>query len=78
MNQIEMLKIVERFSRKSEVVGGQIKVTQVADFKTVYVETIGEIGRSIFLSEYKVDGKTYWAGYSTRSETVYVSQANRI
>jgi hypothetical protein len=77
MNQMEMMKVVEQFSRKSEVVEGQIKVTQVPDFKTVYVETIGEIGRSIFLSEYKVDGKTYWAGYSTRSETVYVSQANR-
>jgi len=77
MNHLEMLKIVEQFSRKAEVVEGQIKVTRVPDSKTVYVETIGEIGRSIFMTEYKVDGKTYWAGYSSRSDTVYVSQSSR-
>ena len=68
-----MIKIVEQFSRKSEPVEGQVKVTQVPDYTTVYVEQIDEIGRSIILSEYKVDGKTYWAGYSSRSETVFVS-----
>ncbi len=71
------LKIVEQFSRKADVVEGQIKVMRVPDSKTVYIETIGEIGRSIFMTEYKVDGKTYWAGYSTRSDTVYVSQISR-
>ena len=73
MNEIQMIKIVEQFSRKSEPVEGQVKVTQVPDYTTVYVEQIDEIGRSIILSEYKVDGKTYWAGYSSRSETVFVS-----
>jgi len=77
MNGMQMLKIVEQFSRKSEPVEGQVKVTQVPDYKTVYVEQIGEEGRSIILSEYKVDGKTYWAGYSSRSDTVFVSQASR-
>ena len=77
MNEMQMLKIVEHFSRKSEPVEGQVKVTRVPNYKTVYVEQIGEIGRSIVLSEYKVDGKTYWAGYSSRSETVFVSQASR-
>ena len=68
-----MTRIVEGFSRKAEPVEGQVKVTQVPDYTTVYVEQIDEIGRSIILSEYKVDGKTYWAGYSSRSETVFVS-----
>jgi len=77
MNQTEMLKIVEQYSRNAEVVEGAIKVTRVPDSKTVYVETIGEAGRSIFFNEYKVDGKTYWAGYSTRSDTVFVSQSSR-
>jgi hypothetical protein len=27
------------------------------------------------MTEYKVDGVTYWAGYSLRSQTVYISQA---
>ena len=77
MNEMEMTKIVEQFSRKSEPVDGKIKVTRVPDYKTVYIEQIGEVGRSIVLSEYSVDGKTYWAGYSSRSETVFVSQACR-
>jgi len=76
MNQMEMLKIVEQFSRKADGEEGQVKVTQVADAKTMYVETIGDIGRSIIFNEYKVDGKTYWAGYSSRSNTVFLSQAS--
>lgn len=75
MSQAEMQKIVEQFSREAEVVEGRIKVIRVPDSKTMYVETIGEVGRSIFFNEYTVDGKTYWAGYSSRSETVFVSQS---
>lgn len=76
MNEMQMLKIVEQYSRKTAPVEGQVKVMRVADYKTVYVEQIGEYGRSIVLSEYKVDGKTYWAGYSSQSETVFVSQTS--
>ena len=76
MNQMEMQKIVEQFSRKAEAAEGPMKVTRVPDSKTMYVETIGEIGRSIFFNEYTVDGKTYWAGYSSRSDTVFVSQSS--
>ena len=74
---MDMLKALEQFSRNAEVAEGQMKVTQVADFRTVYVETIDNIGRSILFHEYKVGGKTYWAGYSTRSDTVFVSQAGQ-
>jgi hypothetical protein len=77
MNQMEMLKIVEQFSRNTGVVEGPMKVTRVPDSITMYVETIGEAGRSIFFNEYTVDGQTYWAGYSTRSDTVFVSQTRR-
>jgi hypothetical protein len=77
MNEMEMLKIVQQFSRKTDPLAGQVKITRVPDYKTVYVEQIGDFGRSIVLSEYTVDGKTYWAGYSTLSETVFISQASR-
>lgn len=77
MNQREMLEMVEQFSRNTEVEEGKIKVTRVPDSITMYVETIGEVGRSIFFNEYKVDGKTYWAGYSTRSDTLFISQKSR-
>lgn len=77
MNEKQMIEIVERFSRKIEPVDGDIKVTRVPDYKTVYVEPNDGAGRSIVLSEYVVDGKTYWAGYSPNSSTVFVSHASR-
>ena len=75
MNEKQMLQIVEQYSRQSNVLAQEIKVTRVPDYKTIYVEQIGTDGRSIVLTEYKVDGKTYWAGYSTYSQTVFVSHA---
>jgi hypothetical protein len=75
MNSGQLLKIVEQYSRKSEAGCGDITVTRVPDQKTVFVELIDNIGRAIMLDKYKVDGATYWAGYSSRSETVYISLA---
>jgi hypothetical protein len=75
MDEKRMLKIVEQFSRDSSLADAEITVTRVPDHKTVFVETVGEAGRAIIMTEYRVDGKTYWAGYSTRSQTVYVSCA---
>ena len=75
MNGIEMLKIMEEYICKGVTEYGEIKITRVPDHKTVFVEQIGDMGRSIIMTEYKMDGKTYWAGYSSRSETVYVSLA---
>ena len=77
MNEIQLTQIIEQFSRKIEPVEGEVKVIRVPDYKTVYVEQIGEVGRAINLNEFKVDGKIYWAGYSSRSDTVFVSQANQ-
>ncbi len=75
MNGIQMLKIVEQFSREGHSDDQEIKIIRVPDRKTVFVEQIGEMGRSILFDEYKVDGKIYWAGYSSRSQSVFVSQA---
>lgn len=69
-----MSNIVEQYSRLGNETVDDIKVTRVPDWKSVFIETIGEIGRAIVMSEYKVDGKTYWAGFSTRTQTVYVSR----
>ncbi|PKN86330.1 MAG: hypothetical protein CVU46_08095 [Chloroflexi bacterium HGW-Chloroflexi-8] len=76
MNQIDKLKLVEQFSRKSDLAVGQTKITRVSDFISVYIETIGDIGHSVYLDEYKVDGMTYNAGYSSRSDTLYISQTS--
>ena len=72
---MRMLKIVEQYSRLGEMVDEEIKVTRVPDWKTVYVEQSDGMGRAIIMTEYKVNGKTFWAGYSPRSQTVYVSRA---
>jgi hypothetical protein len=75
MNSDQLLKIVERYSRKSETGYDAIKVTRVADQKTVFIEQIDGAGRAVMMDKYQVDGATYWAGYSSRSETVYISLA---
>ena len=68
-----MQTIVEQYCRKVDRAGEEIQVTRVADQKTMFVEQSGDSGRMIMLSEFKVDGASYWAGYSSRSQTVYVS-----
>jgi hypothetical protein len=73
MDEKRMSNIVEQYSRSGSETVDEIRITRVPDWKSVFIETVGEIGRAIMLSEYKVDGKTYWAGFSTRSQTVYVS-----
>ena len=75
MNRSQLLKIVEHYSRKSEAGYGDITVTRIPDQKTVFVEQFDSVGRSIMMDEYNVDGATYWAGYSSRTETVYISLA---
>jgi meiotically up-regulated gene 157 (Mug157) protein len=75
MNSTQLLKIVEQYSRKSEVGYGDLTVTRIQDQKTVFVEQIDGAGRSVMMDKYQVDGATYWAGYSSRSETVYISLA---
>ena len=75
MNSNQLLKIVEHYSRKSEVGYGDLTVTRIPDQKTVFVEQFDGVGRSIMMNKYDVDGATYWAGYSSRSETVYISLA---
>jgi hypothetical protein len=76
MEEKELLrKIVGDYARTGCMQNGEIKVIRVQDRKTTYVEPNEEGGRSVYMDEYKVDGKTYWAGYSSRSHTIYVSLA---
>ena len=74
MTNDQLLKIVELYSRKSEAGYGEIKVIRIPDWKTMYVEQV-DGGRVVTMTEYKVDGITYWAGFSTRSNTVFISLA---
>ena len=74
MDTKQMTTIIEQFSRKNDPDDDGITVTQIADHKTVFVEQSGDSGRAVMMSEYTVDGKKFWAGYSSRSQMVYISQ----
>ena len=75
MNNQQLFKIVQQYSRNSESGYGDIKVRRIPDQKTVFVEQVDDVGRAIMMDKYQMDGTTYWAGYSSRSETVYISLA---
>ena len=75
MNSKQMLTIVEQYCRKIASPSENIKITRIEDQKTMLVEQSGESGRAVMLTEYIVDGITYWAGFSSRSQTVYISLA---
>jgi hypothetical protein len=75
MDGMQILKIVEQYCRKIDSKFEDIKVTRIANQKTMFVEQSGDSGQAVMLSEYKVDGISCWAGYSSRSQTVYISMA---
>jgi len=71
-----LLRVTERFVRTGSTTDEQIKVTCLPDNKTSFVEYIGVDGRSIYLNEFHVDGKIIWAGFSSRTQTVFLSSCN--
>jgi hypothetical protein len=76
MDEKQLLReMVDLYARTGSEQHGEIKIQRVQDRKTTFVEQSGDGGRSVMMNEYKVDGKTYWAGYSSRSQTVYISLA---
>ena len=71
-----LLRVTERFVRTGSTSDEQIKVICLPDNKSSYVEYIGVDGRSIYLNEFHVDGKIIWAGFSSRTQTVFLSSCN--
>lgn len=68
-----ILKVVEEYVRTGKVSDERIKISVLPPGKTTYVEQIGQDSRSVMLDEYRIDGRVVWAGYSSRSGTVYLS-----
>ena len=68
-----LLRVVQSFIRTGSASDEQVKVTCLPDNKTSFVEHIGEDGRSVLLDEYRMDERVIWAGFSSRSQTVYLS-----
>lgn len=73
--KIILLRVVETFIRTGAASDEKVNVISLPEGKTSYVEQSGEDGRSVMLDEYRVDDRVVWAGYSTRSGTVYLSPA---
>lgn len=73
--KIIILRVIENYVRTGGMTDVRVKVMSLPQGKTSYVEQNGVDGRSIMLDEYSVDGTVIWAGYSSRSETVYLSRA---
>jgi hypothetical protein len=74
---MEDRKIIKRVLENYVLTGNgsdnEVKVTCLPVNKTSYIEQTGEDGRIILLEEYKLADKVIWAGYSSRSGTVYLS-----
>ncbi len=70
-----LTNLVEQYALTGCEGVGEVKIKRVQDGKTTYVEPGADGGRSVYLTEYKINGKTYWAGYSSRSQILYVSLA---
>ena len=68
-----IFRVLEHYTRTGSASDEQVKVTNLPQDKTSFVEQTGLDGRSIMLDEYRLDGKVFWAGYSARSQTVYMS-----
>ena len=75
MNSDQLMKIVAQYSQNNDAGFGDIKVIRISDQKTTFVEQSSDGGRTVMMSAYKVDDAAYWAGYSSRSQTVYISLA---
>jgi hypothetical protein len=71
-----ILRVVENYVRTGNLGDDQVKVASLPLGKTSFVEHTGDDGRSVMLDEYRVDGRVVWAGYSSRSQTVYLSIAS--
>jgi hypothetical protein len=72
-----ILRVVEHYAHTGQLDDSQVKVTCLPDNKTSFVEQDGSGGRSIMLSEYHMEGRVIWAGYSSRSGIVYLSEARK-
>jgi hypothetical protein len=71
-----ILRVVERFIQTGIASDEQVNVVCLPDNKTIFVERIGEDSRSVMLDEYRLDARVVWAGFSDRSQTVYLSAGN--
>lgn len=62
-------RVVENFALTGNASDEQVTVVSLPNGKSSTIEN----ERSVMLKEYRVNEKLIWAGYSSRSNTVYLS-----
>jgi hypothetical protein len=70
-------RVVENYASTGQLTDSQVQVTRLPDNKTSYVEQGADGGRGVQLDEYRVNGRVIWAGYSSRTGIVYISDVRR-
>ena len=75
--KVIITRVVENYASTGELTDSQVKVTRLPDNKTSYVEQGADGGRGVQLDEYRINGRVIWAGYSSRTGIVYISDARR-
>ena len=75
--KVVITRVVQHYASTGELSDGQVKVTRLPDNKTSYVEQGADGGRGVQLDEYRINGRVIWAGYSSRTGIVYISDAHR-
>ncbi len=73
-----ILNAVQGYVRNGSSRLGEVHVTCLPNNKTSCIEQVDGEGRSVMLDEFCVDGKPVWAGYSSRSQTVYISMIGSV
>lgn len=73
IERIILQRVLENFMNTGTAEDSEVAVVNLPPGKSTYVEQSGADGRSIMLDEYRIAGRIVWAGYSSRSGTVYLS-----
>lgn len=68
-----LLRVVENFASNGNTADEQVNVICVTNGKTSTIEKINGDDRTVMLDEYSINNKLIRAGYSSRSNTVYLS-----
>ena len=75
--KVIITRVVEHYARTGEALDSHVKVTRLPDNKTSFVEQGADGGRGVQLDEYRIAGRVIWAGYSSRTGIVYLSEVRR-
>jgi hypothetical protein len=70
-------RVLEQFAETGLAESEGVQVTCLPENKTSTLEKVGEENRTVLLDEYRVDGRVFWAAYSLRSNTIFLSPVTK-